>query len=199
MGGEEAFTRRLDQLFSKDLGRSKYELWARFPDFTGITGQFSMGNEPSFHIPYLYNFTASPWKTQRRIRSLLNNWFPDNIFGIPGDEDGGGMSAFVVFSSMGFYPVVPGIPVYTIGSPVFNRTEIELPDGKKFAVIAEHNSEQNVYIQEASLNGKVLEGPWFTHEELIKGGELRLVMGPMPNKDWGARPDLFMRICNSIQ
>ena len=105
MGGDEAFTQRLDQLFRKSLGRSKYEMWAKFPDFTGIIGQFSMGNEPSFHIPYLYNFTSSPWKTQRRIRSLLNNWFPDNIFGIPGDEDGGGMSAFVVFSSMGFYPV----------------------------------------------------------------------------------------------
>jgi predicted alpha-1,2-mannosidase len=185
MGGEKAFTKRLDQLFREELGRSKYELWARFPDFTGITGQFSMGNEPSFHIPYLYNFTSSPWKTQRRIRSLIDNWFPDNIFGIPGDEDGGGMSAFVVFTSMGFYPVVPGIPVYTIGSPVFNEISIALPNGKRFRIVAENNSKENVYIQKAILNNKELTGPWFQHDDLLKGGELRLEMGSSPNKEWG--------------
>jgi predicted alpha-1,2-mannosidase len=165
-------------------------MWARFPDFTGITGQYSMGNEPSFHIPYLYNFTSSAWKTQRRIRSLMNAWFPDNIFGIPGDEDGGGMSAFIVFSGMGFYPVVPGIPVYTIGSPLFNDISIDLGDGKHFRIIAENNSETNIYIQKASLNGKPLEGPWFTHTDLMNGGELKLVMGPLPNKEWGRNRDL---------
>jgi predicted alpha-1,2-mannosidase len=191
MGGEEKFIKRLDQLFTEPLGRSKYEMWAKFPDFSGITGQFSMGNEPSFHIPYLYNFTSQPWKTQRRIRSLLSNWFPDNIFGIPGDEDGGGMSAFVVFSSIGFYPVVPGIPVYTIGSPVFDEITIDLPNNNKFRIVAENNSAQNVYIQKAILNGKVLTGPWFTHTELMNGGELRLTMGPHPNKVWGNNTDLF--------
>jgi predicted alpha-1,2-mannosidase len=194
MGGEKAFVSRLDQLFRSDLGRSKYELWAKFPDFTGITGQYSMGNEPSFHIPYLYNFTSSPWKTQRRVRMLLSNWFPDNIFGIPGDEDGGGMSAFVVFSSMGFYPVVPGLPIYTIGSPVFSKIEINLPNGKKFRVIASKNSEKNIYVQQAFLNGKALEGPWFTHTDLMKGGELKLIMGPLPNKNWGTQPGFFREI-----
>ncbi len=194
MGNEQAFVSRLDQLFREDLGRSKYETWAKFPDFTGITGQFSMGNEPSFHIPYLYNFAGCPWKTQRRIRMLLNDWFPDNIYGIPGDEDGGGMSAFVVFSSLGFYPVVPGIPVYTIGSPVFSKIEISLPGGKKFNIIAENNSEKNVYVQSAFLNGKVLKGPWFTHSDLMNGGELKLVMGAVPNKSWGMDPNLFLKI-----
>jgi putative alpha-1,2-mannosidase len=80
-----------------------------------------MGNEPSFFIPYLYNYTDAPWKTQKRVRFLLDVWFKDNLFGIPGDEDGGGMSAFVVFSSMGFYPVTPGLPVYAIGSPVLKK------------------------------------------------------------------------------
>jgi len=194
MGGEKAFTNRLDQLFTEELGRSKYELWARFPDFTGITGQYSMGNEPSFHIPYLYNFTSSPWKAQRRIRSLLNNWFPDNVFGIPGDEDGGGMSAFIVFSSMGFYPVVPGVPVYAIGSPVFNEIAINLPNGNEFRIIAENNSKENVYVQKAELNGKELEGPWFRHDDLIKGGVLKLVMGSSPNKDWGSDINLFNKL-----
>jgi len=189
-GGSKSFENRLDQLFREDIGRSKYQLWAKFPDFTGIVGQYSMGNEPSFHIPYLYNFTDAPWKTQKRIRMLLNTWFPDNIYGIPGDEDGGGMSAFVVFSCMGFYPVTPGVPVYTIGSPVFEQTTIHLPNGKNFVVSAPGCSETNKYIQEAYLNGKPLKGPWFTHSDLIGGGELKLIMGAFPNKSWGVGFDV---------
>lgn len=187
MGGKQAFEQRLDQLFREDLGRSKYELWARFPDFTGIVGQFSMGNEPSFHIPYLYNFTDSPWKTQKKIRMLLNAWFPDTMFGIPGDEDGGGMSAFVVFSCMGFYPVTPGLPAYTIGSPVFEKVTIHLPNGKQFTVSAPGCSETNMYIQQAFLNGKPLNEPWITHDNIVNGGELKLIMGPRPNKTWGVK------------
>jgi predicted alpha-1,2-mannosidase len=189
MGGKETFEDRLDQLFREGLGRSKYENWAKFPDFSGVVGQFSMGNEPSFHIPYLYNFTGSPWKTQKKIRMLLDTWFPDNIFGIPGDEDGGGMSAFVVFSCMGFYPVIPGLPIYTIGSPVFEKITLHLPDNKTFIVSAPGCSEKNKYIQQAFLNGEPLQGPWLSHQDLVKGGELKLVMGPLPNKSWGTRPE----------
>lgn len=185
MGGKSALEQRLDRLFREPLGRSKYENWAKFPDFSGIVGQFSMGNEPSFHIPYLYNMTDSPWKTQKKIRMLLDAWFPDNIFGIPGDEDGGGMSAFVVFSSMGFYPLTPGIPEYTIGSPVFEKVTIALPGGKKFIVDARGSNKKNKYIQKAWLNGKELDKPWFTHEQLMKGGILRLQMGSYPGKNWG--------------
>ena len=186
-GGVPSFEAKLDQLFREPLGRSKYELWAKFPDFTGINGQFSMGNEPSFHIPYLFNYTSSPWKTQKKIRFLLDTWFKDNEFGIPGDEDGGGMSAFVVFSSMGFYPVTPGIPVYTIGSPVFEKVAINLPNGKQFQMIANKCSVVNKYIQSAKLNGKVLDTPWFSHEQLVNGGKLELEMGPLPNKSWGLK------------
>jgi len=189
MGGKELFEQRLDQLFREGLGRSKYALFAKFPDFSGIVGQFSMGNEPSFHIPYLYNYTDSPWKTQKKIRMLLDTWFKDNIFGIPGDEDGGGMSAFVVFSAMGFYPVTPGVPEYTIGSPWFSEVSIRLPDGKTFVVSAPDCSETNKYIQHASLNGVELNTPWFSHEDLMKGGILELQMGPYPNKDWGLEPN----------
>ena len=191
MGGKESFEKRLDRLFREPLGRSKYETWAKFPDFSGIVGQFSMGNEPSFHIPYLYNFTGSPWKTQKKIRMLLDAWYPDNIFGIPGDEDGGGMSAFIVFSAMGFYPVIPGLPVYTIGSPLFEKITIYLPGGKKFVVEAKGGSAINKYIQKAWLNGKLLDTPFFTHEKLMEGGTLKLEMGPYPNKEWGRSEKKF--------
>lgn len=185
MGGKDIFEQRLDRLFREGLGRSTYETTARFPDFTGIVGQYSMGNEPSFHIPYLYNLTNSPWKTQKKIRMLLNTWFKDNIHGIPGDEDGGGMSAFVVFSAMGFYPIAPGVPAYTIGSPLFSKITINLPNSKKFVISAPGCSGRNKYIQSAKLNGKVLNTPWFTHDDLMNGGTLELEMGAYPNKDWG--------------
>ena len=186
MGGPQATEKRLDQLFREDLDRSKYAFWSKFPDATGLVGQYSMANEPSFHIPYLYCFAGAPWKTQQKIRLLLSAWFKDNIFGIPGDEDGGGMSAFVVFSSMGFYPVTPGLPVYTIGSPIFSRMSIALENGKRFTVIAKNNSDVNKYIQSARLNDTELKRPWFTHQQLMDGGTLELVMGPKPNKKWGS-------------
>jgi predicted alpha-1,2-mannosidase len=184
MGGNAAFENRLDQLFREPLERSRADFWYKFPDATGLVGQYSMGNEPSFHIPYLYNFT-SPWKTQKHVRFLLDVWFKDNIFGIPGDEDGGGMSAFVVFSSMGFYPLTPGLPVYTIGSPVFEKTTIRLENGKQFTVLAKGASKVNKYIQSATMNGRPLNSPWFTHKQLMEGGVLELKMGAYPNKSWG--------------
>lgn len=185
MGGPEKFTANLDQLFREDLGRTKFQFWAKFADATGLVGQFSMGNEPSFHIPYLYNYAGQAWKTQKRIRFLLDVWFQDNIFGIPGDEDGGGMTSFVVFSSMGFYPVTPGLPVYTIGSPVFEEVKIKLDNGNTFTLKANKSSKLNKYIQSAKLNGNVLNCPWFTHNDLMNGATIELEMGPYPNKSWG--------------
>lgn len=187
MGGKQTFENRLDQLFREPLDMSRYAFWSKFPDATGLVGQYSMGNEPSFHIPYLYNYTGAPWKTQQRIRFLLDTWFKDNIFGIPGDEDGGGMSAFVVFSSMGFYPITPGIPEYTIGSPVFENVSIALPNKKQFTVVAHNSSVVNKYIQQAKFNGKPLNKPTFTHQQLVDGGTLELFMGPKPNKSWGVQ------------
>jgi predicted alpha-1,2-mannosidase len=186
MGGKQAFQDRLDQLFREELDRGKNEFWNKFPDATGLVGQFSMANEPSFHIPYLYDYVGAPWKTQQKIRLLLSTYFPDNVYGIPGDEDGGGMSAFVVFSSMGFYPVTPGLPQYAIGSPVFTRITIDLDNGKQFTIIAHNSSTVNKYIQRAHFNGAVLQAPWFTHRQLTNGGALELEMGPKPNKLWGA-------------
>lgn len=185
MGGNEAFIANLDQMFREPLGRSKYEFYAQLPDHTGNVGQFSMANEPSLHVPYLYNYAGQPWKTQKRIRQMLRTWFRNDLMGIPGDEDGGGMTSFVVFSSLGFYPVTPGFPAYNIGSPLFTRAKITLSNGKVFEIEAQGASDENKYIQSATMNGKEWNKPWFSHDDLKDGGKLVLVMGNHPNKAWG--------------
>ena len=185
MGGRDEFDRKLDRLFSESLGRSKWQYYATMPDATGNVGQFVMGNEPSMHIAYLYNLAGKPWKTQKRIRMLMDTWFRNDLMGIPGDEDGGGLSAFYVFSAMGFYPITPGIPEYQIGSPLFSKIRIHLQNGKTFNVIARNNSQANKYILSAKLNGKELIKPVFTHEDLVKGGTLVLEMGDRPDFNWG--------------
>lgn len=185
MGGKEQFVANLDQTFIEPLGRSKYAFYAQLPDHTGNVGQFSMANEPSLHIPYLYNYAGQPWKTQKRIRQMLKTWFRNDLMGIPGDEDGGGMTSFVVFSSLGFYPVTPGMPVYNIGSPLFTNAKITLSNGSVFEIKASNASEENKYIQSAILNGQKWEKAWFSHNDIKNGGKLILVMGNKPNKAWG--------------
>ena len=189
MGGNEAFIANLDQMFREPLGRSKYEFYAQLPDHTGNVGQFSMANEPSLHVPYLYNYAGQPWKTQKRIRQMLRTWFRNDLMGIPGDEDGGGMTSFVVFSSLGFYPVTPGFPAYNIGSPLFTRAQITLSNGKVFEIEAQGASDENKYIQSATMNGKEWNKPWFSHDDLKEGGKLVLVMGNHLNKAWGINAD----------
>jgi len=115
----------------------------------------------------------------------LQEWFSNDLMGVPGDEDGGGMSSFVVFSYMGFYPVTPGDPVYTIGSPIFDQVKVHLGNEKIFEIVAHNVSDDNKYIQSATLNGKALDKPWFSHEDLAKGGSLNLEMGPKANLNWG--------------
>jgi predicted alpha-1,2-mannosidase len=148
-----------------------------------------MANEPSLHIPYLYNYAGQPWMTQKRIRMLLKQWFRNDLMGVSGDEDGGGMSAFVVFSAMGFYPVTPGSPTYNIGSPLFRDVKIRLGNGAVFEIEAKNCSDENKYIQSATLNGVVWDKPWFSHEDIADGGKLVLVMGSKANERWGASPD----------
>jgi predicted alpha-1,2-mannosidase len=177
MGSPENFVRNLDQTFREPMGKSKFEFYAQLPDQTGNVGQFSMSNEPSLHIPYLYNYAGQPWKTQKHIRSLLKQWFRNDLMGVPGDEDGGGMSAFVVFSAMGFYPVTPGLPTYNIGSPLFENIKIKLGNGKIFEIEARNCSDENKYIQSAELNGKPWDKSWFAHESIASGGKLVLIMG----------------------
>ncbi len=185
LGGKQSAEARLDQLFREPLGMRKRDFYVHGSNSTGMVGQFSMGNEPSFHIPYLYNYFGAPWKTQKKSRFLLDVWFKDNIFGVPGDEDGGGMSAFVVLSSMGIYPVTPGLPFYTITSPVFEKVSIQLDNGKVFTVIADGASRTKKYIHRAYIDGEEIFSPFITHEQIMSGATLELELGELPNKEWG--------------
>jgi predicted alpha-1,2-mannosidase len=186
MGSPDNFIKNMNQTFRENLGRGKSAFYAQLPDQTGNVGQFSMANEPSFHIPYLYNYAGQPWMTQKRIRTLLEQWYRNDLMGVPGDEDGGGMSAFVVFSSMGFYPVTPGSPTYNIGSPLFSNVKMKLSNGNIFEIDAQNCSGENKYIQSATLNGVEWNKPWFSQEDIINGGKLTLIMGNKANKNWGA-------------
>jgi predicted alpha-1,2-mannosidase len=187
-GGRDAFNAKLDRLFVEQYGTSKYSFLGQFPDATGLVGLYAQGNEPSFHIPYLYDFSGQPWKTQRRVRQLMDVWYGDGPLGIPGDDDGGATSSWYVLSAIGFYPVCPGSPVYEIGSPIFAKTTLRLENGKQFTIVANHVSAQNKYIQSAQLNGAPLNHAWFRHAEIADGGNLVLEMGDRPNLQWGSAP-----------
>ena len=188
MGGPGAFNARLDQLFVEQYGIPKYKFLSQFPDATGLIGLYAQGNEPSFHIPYLYDFSGEPWKTQRRVRQIMSVWYGDGPLGIPGDDDGGAMSSWYVLSAMGFYPVCPGSPVYEIGSPIFEKTGIRLGNGKLFTILAHRVSARNKYIQSALLNGRPLDRPWVSHADIAGGGTLVLQMSDHPNRAWGSAP-----------
>jgi len=142
-------------------------------------------NEPSHHYGYLYDYVGQPWKTQARVREIENAAYSNTPTGILGNEDCGQMSAWFVFSAMGFYPLNPVSAQYLIGSPLFARTTLELPNGKRFVISAQNNSVANVYIQSASLNGKPLDMPIVTHQQILAGGKLDFVMGPQPSQ-WAA-------------
>ena len=191
MGGNDQFVSKLDGLFQEQFGGKglKFEFLNKFPDGTGLIGQYNHGNQPGFHISYLYNYAGKPWKTQRRVRDIMKIWYNDGPLGICGDEDEGELSSWYVFSAMGFYPVTPGRPVYDIGSPIFDEISINVGNNKTFKIEARDVSSKNKYIQSALLNGVPLNTPWFAHADLVKGGTLILQMGPRPNEVWGSKPE----------
>jgi predicted alpha-1,2-mannosidase len=188
-GSRQAFTDKLDRMFGEGYDRPRWEFWNVQPDATGNVGMFVMGNEPSLHIPYLYNFAGEPWKTQKRVRMLMQAWFRNDLMGMCGDEDGGGLSAFAVFSAMGFYPVTAGVPAYTFGSPIFSKVTMRLDSGKTFVLEAPKADAENKYIQAVKVNGKPWNKTWFPHDVLVNGGRITLDLGDRPNKSWGVGAD----------
>lgn len=191
MGGKDKFNDKLDALYSEQYQTSKYSFLDQFPDQTGLIGNYAHGNEFSRQIPYLYNYSGEPWKTQKRVREIMDVWYDDSPLGICGDEDTGLMSHWYICSAMGIYsdPMIPNYPVWLIGSPIFKKSTIKLGNGNTFVIEAKNVSAQNKYVQSASLNGEALNKPWFDHSTLVKGGTLVLTMGPRPNKQWGSSPE----------
>lgn len=185
MGGRAAFVSSLDRLFALKADDPKYN---QVEDISGLIGQYAHGNEPSQHIAYLYSYAGQPWRTQERIHQILTTLYDATPAGIPGNEDCGQMSAWYVFSALGFYPVCPGSLEYVIGRPSLPRADIHLPSGQMFTVIAENLSEQNLYIQSATLRGEPYEKAYLRHEDLVRGGTLTFVMGPRPNPAWASGP-----------
>ena len=185
MGGQQEFTTSLDSLFN-----TKVDLKGSQSDITGLLGQYAHGNEPSHHMAYLYSFAGQPWKTQAMIRHLLKDMYHPTPEGIIGNEDCGQMSAWYVMSSLGLYEVCPGTGQYVFTSPLFEKANIRLANGKILSVLA-NDPADNVYIKEVYFNGKPVAENYITHERLMEGGELKFVLAAEPNKERGTSPETF--------
>jgi predicted alpha-1,2-mannosidase len=180
LGGKHQLEKKLDELFTAEDQTSG----AHQVDITGLIGQYAHGNEPSHHMAYLYNFVNKPHKTQEKIHQILTTLYKNEPDGISGNEDCGQMSAWYVFSSLGFYPVTPGSNNYIIGSPLLNKATFNLENGKTFTIVADNLSEENIYIESVKLNNKILSTSFIKHQDIINGGSLEFVMTNKPSK-WG--------------
>ena len=185
MGGDDAFVTKLDSLFSVegDMGAEASS------DISGLIGQYAHGNEPSHHVAYLYPYAGQQWKTAEKVRYIDREFYTDSPDGIIGNEDCGQMSAWYIMSAMGFYQVNPSNGVFVFGSPLFPSLTLRLENGRSFTVTAEGNSDTNIYIQSATLNGQPYEKSYITYDDIMSGGELHFVMGDKPNKSFGAAPE----------
>lgn len=191
MGGDAKFVDRLDSVFATPpifddsyYGQVIHEI--REMQIVDM-GQYAHGNQPIQHMIYLYDWAGAPWKAQFHARDTMRRLYAATPDGYPGDEDNGQTSAWYVFSALGFYPVTPTVGQYAIGSPLFRSVKLTMPRGKVLTIEAANNSAENIYIQSATLNGRAYTKPWLSRADLQAGGTLRFVMGPVPNKDWGAR------------
>lgn len=186
LGGKQALENQLDNLFmakNETSGRNQ-------ADITGLIGQYAHGNEPSHHMAYLYNFVNKPHKTQEKVRQILTELYQNSPDGISGNEDCGQMSAWYIFSSLGFYPVTPGSNQYIIGSPLYEKATINLESGKSFTIQAKNSSSENKYIKSIKLNGKNYEFSYINHQDIINGGNLVFEMTHQPT-NWGTK-DAFI-------
>ena len=181
MGGSKKFTARLDSLFTMHLPD---EFFAETEDITrdGIIGNYVHGNEPAHHVAYLYNWTHQPWKTQARVRMILQNQYHNAPDGLGGNDDAGQMSAWYIFSALGFYPVTPGSDEYAIGSPLIVQAKLNLENGNVFTINTVNQNNKNVYVQKVLLNGQPITSLNIKHSDIIKGGTLTFYMGPKPLK-----------------
>lgn len=178
-GGKDPFLHKLDSLFE---GASVVEGENSSADISGLIGQYAHGNEPSHHITYLYTHAGQPWKTQHLVDSILHTLYFNDANGLSGNEDCGQMSAWFVLSSLGFYQVSPGNPVYTLGRPLFDEAVIHVENGKRFTIRAVNNSDKNKYVSQVKLNGVILQQPFVSHSDVVSGGLLEFTMSDQPVK-----------------
>lgn len=193
IGGVDKFNAKLDTFFTMEqrvnYGSYKQEIHEMREMLLSKMGQYAHGNQPTQHVPYLYNFSGQPWKAQKYARMVTSRLYNATEKGYPGDEDQGQMSSWYVLSAMGIYSVCPGTDEYVFGSPVFKKVTISLDNGKTFTIKADNNSPQHVYIQSAALNGAVYDKNFIRYEDILKGGELHFVMGDKPNYERGVSTD----------
>ena len=181
-GSEKKFVTKLDSLFvvEGDLGENAS------PDISGLVGQYAHGNEPSHHVIYMYNYVGQPWKAAPLLRKMMNEMYFNEPDGLCGNEDVGQMSAWYILSTVGLYQVDPSGGRYIIGSPLFNRADLNVGNGKTFSVVARNNSDRNIYVQKAYLNGREYKKSYIDYADIMAGGKLELVMGSKPSK-WGTK------------
>ncbi len=189
LGGDRKLNTKLDAVFDTKVDPKAF---ANVEDISGLIGYYAHGNEPSHHIAYLYDYTGQPWRTQERLKQIMDSQYASSPTGLAGNDDLGQMSAWFVFTAMGFYPVAPASNQYVIGRPFVDRATINLPNGKHFSVVADHLDDAHPYVGSVTLNGKPLDRVYIRHEEIEAGGELHFAMQDKPNKAWGdaqtARP-----------
>ena len=186
-GGTDQLLARLDAVFDAKVDPKIFE---HMEDITGLIGWYAHGNEPSHHVAYLYAYAGQPWRTQARLGNIMATQYAARPDGLAGNDDLGQMSAWYVFTALGFYPVAPGSNQYIIGRPFLPRATLNLPNGKQFTVIAHGLDPKHTYIGKATLNGKPLERAFLRHEEIIAGGELQFEMQAEPNKAWASGADV---------
>ncbi len=185
LGGDAALVAKLDAVFDSKVDPKKF---ANVEDISGLIGYYAHGNEPSHHIAYLYDYAGQPWKTQARLRQIMSTQYAPTPTGLAGNDDCGQMSAWFIFTALGFYPVAPASNQYVIGRPFVPHATLTLPNGKRFTVSADHLADANPYVGSVSLNGKPLARSYLTHQEIMAGGELHFSMQAQPNQTWATGP-----------
>ncbi len=185
MGGDAAAIAKLDAMFDYDNSKLDY---SHAEDIAGLIGQYIHGNEPSHHVAYLYDHAGAPWRTQARLKQIVDTQYKPTPDGLAGNDDLGQMSAWLVFTALGFYPVTPGSLEYAIGRPFVERAVMHLPNGKRFTVVADGLRPDHPYVGQVFLNGRPLPRSYLRHDEIVAGGELRFVMAAAPNKTWATAP-----------
>ena len=185
LGGDAKLVGKLDQVFDQKVDLSKY---ADVEDMAGLIGQYVHGNEPSHHIAYLYDYAGQPWRTQARLKEIVDSQYRPAPDGLVGNDDLGQMSAWMIFTALGFYPVAPGSDEYVIGRPFVDHATLNLPNGRRFEVVAQGLSDAHPYVGRVLLNGRPLRRSFIRHDEITAGGQLRFEMSAAPNKAWAIRP-----------